>query len=142
MQICFLAESELCLSGWRQSETASLKGQCRETQYVCVCVSFPDKADGLCRKLDRSCVKPQVQKPWDKDAWEISKESIRMEKKLGAGQFGEVWMGAYGEEIRTENIHVLYVQGRRNTHSQASFLSTDLCNHNLYLCTSSSPKKQ
>uniref|UniRef100_A0A0E9WN56 Protein kinase domain-containing protein n=1 Tax=Anguilla anguilla TaxID=7936 RepID=A0A0E9WN56_ANGAN len=34
--------------------------------------------------------------PWDKDAWEISKECLRMVKKLGAGQFGEVWMGESG----------------------------------------------
>lgn len=33
------------------------------------------------------------QKPWEKDAWEIPRESLKMEKKLGAGQFGEVWMG-------------------------------------------------
>lgn len=31
--------------------------------------------------------------PWDKDAWEISKSTLQMVKKLGAGQFGEVWMG-------------------------------------------------
>ncbi|KAK5919254.1 hypothetical protein CgunFtcFv8_023160 [Champsocephalus gunnari] len=46
---------------------------------------YRNKPDGLCRKLDRACVKPKAQKPWDKDAWEISKDSIRMEKKLGAG---------------------------------------------------------
>ncbi|XP_034558039.1 tyrosine-protein kinase Lyn isoform X2 [Notolabrus celidotus] len=73
--------------------------------YISPKVSFTDissmirhyhnKADGLCRKLERPCVKPQVQKPWDKDAWEISKESITMVKKLGAGQFGEVWMAFY-----------------------------------------------
>lgn len=33
------------------------------------------------------------QKPWEKDAWEIPRESLKLEKKLGAGQFGEVWMG-------------------------------------------------
>lgn len=70
---------------------------------VCTCVSFPDKADGLCRKLDRPCMKPKAQKPWDKDAWEISKDSIKMVKKLGAGQFGEVWMGEY----RQEKFHFL-----------------------------------
>ncbi|KTG42390.1 hypothetical protein cypCar_00011353 [Cyprinus carpio] len=54
---------------------------------------YHKQADGLCRKLEKPCEKPKAQKPWDKDAWEISKESIKMVKKLGAGQFGEVWMG-------------------------------------------------
>ncbi|CAG10901.1 unnamed protein product, partial [Tetraodon nigroviridis] len=60
----------------------------------------PGKADGLCRKLDRPCVKPKAEKPWDKDAWEISKDSIRMVKRLGAGQFGEVWMAYYNNITR------------------------------------------
>ncbi|XP_068458065.1 tyrosine-protein kinase Lyn [Clinocottus analis] len=73
--------------------------------YISPKISFPDigslikhyrnKTDGLCRKLERSCVKPKAQKPWDKDAWEISKDSIRMVRKLGAGQFGDVWMASY-----------------------------------------------
>ncbi|KAI2667597.1 Tyrosine-protein kinase Lyn [Labeo rohita] len=41
-----------------------------------------------------------AQKPWDKDAWEISKESIKMVKKLGAGQFGEVWMAYYNNSTK------------------------------------------
>ncbi|XP_035489899.2 tyrosine-protein kinase Lyn [Scophthalmus maximus] len=61
---------------------------------------YHNNADGLCRKLDRPCVKPKAQKPWDKDAWEVSKESIKMVKKLGAGQFGEVWMAYYNNTTR------------------------------------------
>lgn len=61
---------------------------------------YHNKADGLCRKLDRPCAKPKAQKPWDKDAWEIPKESIKMVKKLGAGQFGEVWMAYYNNTTK------------------------------------------
>lgn len=31
-----------------------------------------------------------------KDAWEIVRESIYLEKKLGMGCFGDVWMGKVG----------------------------------------------
>ncbi|XP_036376567.1 tyrosine-protein kinase Lyn-like [Megalops cyprinoides] len=61
---------------------------------------YQKQADGLCRKLDKPCVKPKAQTPWDKDAWEISKESIKMVKKLGAGQFGEVWMAFYNSSTK------------------------------------------
>ena len=53
----------------------------------------PEQPEGLCGHQLQPCEKPRAQKPWDKDAWEISKSSIKMVKKLGAGQFGEVWMG-------------------------------------------------
>ncbi|KAG1969911.1 tyrosine-protein kinase Lyn [Pimephales promelas] len=61
---------------------------------------YHKQSDGLCRKLERPCEKPKAQKPWDKDAWEISKESIKMVKKLGAGQFGEVWMAYYNNSTK------------------------------------------
>lgn len=52
-----------------------------------------EQSDGLCRRLEKACISPKPQKPWDKDAWEIARESIKLVKRLGAGQFGEVWMG-------------------------------------------------
>lgn len=55
--------------------------------------SVPEGSDGLCQKLTVPCVSSKPQKPWEKDAWEIPRESLKLEKKLGAGQFGEVWMG-------------------------------------------------
>lgn len=55
--------------------------------------SIPEGSDGLCQKLTVPCMSSKPQKPWEKDAWEIPRESLRLEKRLGAGQFGEVWMG-------------------------------------------------
>ncbi|OXB81650.1 UNVERIFIED_CONTAM: hypothetical protein H355_008899 [Colinus virginianus] len=54
-----------------------------------------EHADGLCHKLTTVCptVKPQTQ-GLAKDAWEIPRESLRLEVKLGQGCFGEVWMGS------------------------------------------------
>lgn len=56
--------------------------------------SCPEHADGLCYRLTAVCptVKPQTQ-GLAKDAWEIPRESLRLEVKLGQGCFGEVWMG-------------------------------------------------
>ncbi|XP_006881490.1 PREDICTED: tyrosine-protein kinase HCK isoform X1 [Elephantulus edwardii] len=56
--------------------------------------------DGLCQKLTVPCVSSKPQKPWEKDAWEIPRESLKMEKKLGAGQFGEVWMATYNKHTK------------------------------------------
>ncbi|XP_063062644.1 tyrosine-protein kinase Lyn-like isoform X2 [Engraulis encrasicolus] len=61
---------------------------------------YKGQANGLCRKLGQACVKPEVQTPWDRDAWEISKDTLRMVKRLGAGQFGEVWMAMYNNTTK------------------------------------------
>uniref|UniRef100_A0A8C5H6P9 Tyrosine-protein kinase Yes n=1 Tax=Gouania willdenowi TaxID=441366 RepID=A0A8C5H6P9_GOUWI len=57
---------------------------------------YTEHADGLCYRLTTVCptVKPQTQ-GLAKDAWEIPRESLRLEVKLGQGCFGEVWMGTW-----------------------------------------------
>ncbi|KAM7403835.1 hypothetical protein PAMA_004323 [Pampus argenteus] len=56
------------------------------------------EADGLCTKLVKACQSRAPQKPWWQDEWEIPRESLKLERRLGAGQFGEVWMGHYNNE--------------------------------------------
>ncbi|XP_048406276.1 proto-oncogene tyrosine-protein kinase Src-like isoform X2 [Stegostoma tigrinum] len=57
---------------------------------------YSKHADGLCHRLTTVCptVRPQTQ-GLAKDAWEIPRESLRLEVKLGQGCFGEVWMGTW-----------------------------------------------
>lgn len=61
---------------------------------ISVPIYIAEHADGLCHRLTTVCptVKPQTQ-GLAKDAWEIPRESLRLELKLGQGCFGEVWMG-------------------------------------------------
>lgn len=55
---------------------------------------FSEHSDGLCHALTEVCpvAKPQTQ-GLARDAWEIPRESLRLDLKLGQGCFGEVWMG-------------------------------------------------
>jgi len=57
-------------------------------------------ADGLCVNLRKACV--QVEKPQTadlahntRDQWEIERTSLKFMRKLGHGQFGEVWEGLW-----------------------------------------------
>ncbi|XP_065553745.1 tyrosine-protein kinase Lck isoform X2 [Lathamus discolor] len=52
-------------------------------------------SDGLCTRLGKPCQTQRPQKPWWQDEWEVPRESLKLVEKLGAGQFGEVWMGFY-----------------------------------------------
>ncbi|KAM6976779.1 tyrosine-protein kinase HCK [Aplochiton taeniatus] len=56
--------------------------------------------DGLCQTLTSPCLSPKPQKPWEKDAWEIPRESLKLDKRLGQGQFGEVWMATYNKHTK------------------------------------------
>ncbi|KAF1390021.1 hypothetical protein PFLUV_G00053740 [Perca fluviatilis] len=58
-------------------------------------------ADGLCHSLSEVCpvLKPQTQ-GLSKDAWEIPRDSLRLDLKLGQGCFGEVWMGTWNGTTR------------------------------------------
>ncbi|XP_030224829.1 proto-oncogene tyrosine-protein kinase Src isoform X2 [Gadus morhua] len=58
-------------------------------------------ADGLCHSLSDVCpiLKPQTQ-GLAKDAWEIPRDSLRLDLKLGQGCFGEVWMGTWNGTTR------------------------------------------
>jgi len=57
---------------------------------------YEKEADGLtCRlAIPMSNIKPQTG-GLAKDAWEIPRESLRLTRKLGQGQFGEVWAGMW-----------------------------------------------
>lgn len=81
-------------------------------------------ADGLVTKLNKPCPR-NVETPTirdlsynTKDQWEIPRESIRLVKKLGQGQFGEVWQGMWNN---TTPVAVKTL--RTGTMSPSAFLS-------------------
>uniref|UniRef100_A0A8D0GE01 Tyrosine-protein kinase n=1 Tax=Sphenodon punctatus TaxID=8508 RepID=A0A8D0GE01_SPHPU len=61
---------------------------------------YNQNSDGLCVKLGQPCVKKEVPPPFDLsyktvDHWEIDRNSLQLLKRLGSGQFGEVWEGLW-----------------------------------------------
>ncbi|KAM6235294.1 tyrosine-protein kinase Fgr isoform 1-T1 [Spheniscus humboldti] len=60
---------------------------------------YIERAAGLCCRLAVPCLKgtPKLAdlSVKTKDVWEIPRESLQLLKKLGNGQFGEVWMGTW-----------------------------------------------
>ncbi|KAF6364452.1 fyn related Src family tyrosine kinase [Rhinolophus ferrumequinum] len=61
---------------------------------------YTKTSDGLCVKLGKPCLKRQVPAPFDLsyktvDQWEIDRHSVQLLKRLGSGQFGDVWEGLW-----------------------------------------------
>ncbi|RWS26809.1 tyrosine-protein kinase Src42A-like protein [Leptotrombidium deliense] len=59
---------------------------------------YSKDADGLCVNLRKACI--QIEKPTTgglshRDQWEIDRSSLKFVRKLGQGQFGEVWEGLW-----------------------------------------------
>ncbi|CAH2245640.1 tyrosine- kinase Blk [Pelobates cultripes] len=77
---------------------------------------YSERPDGLCHKLVQPC-RIQGQNMWQPDEWEIPRDSVRLVKRLGAGQFGEVWMGFY-----KNNAKVAIKTLKEGTMSPVAFL--------------------
>ena len=63
---------------------------------------YLENSDDLCCRLSDIC--PKFDAPAtvglsynEKDVWDIERSTIHLKKKLGAGQFGEVWEGVWNE---------------------------------------------
>uniref|UniRef100_A0A3B5QNY1 Tyrosine-protein kinase n=1 Tax=Xiphophorus maculatus TaxID=8083 RepID=A0A3B5QNY1_XIPMA len=69
---------------------------------------YSRESDGLCTVLVKPCQSRAPQKPWWQDEWEIPRESLKLERRLGAGQFGEVWMGIYNNDrkVAIKNLKI------------------------------------
>lgn len=73
---------------------------------LCACVCS-ERAAGLCCRLVVPCHKgmPRLTdlSVKTKDVWEIPRESLQLIKRLGNGQFGEVWMGMAPPTVLSNN---------------------------------------
>ncbi|XP_028030547.1 tyrosine-protein kinase Src64B isoform X1 [Bombyx mandarina] len=84
-------------------------------------MSYTKNALGLCHVLARPCPKPEPQ-IWDlgpelRDKWEIPRMEIQLIRKLGQGNFGEVYYGKW-----RNNIEVAVKTLREGTMSTQAFL--------------------
>ncbi|CAM9561009.1 unnamed protein product [Lampetra fluviatilis] len=64
--------------------------------------SYSRNSNGLCVTLNQSCLKKEMPQTEGlssdmADKWEIPRSSVQLVKRLGAGQFGEVWQGLWNK---------------------------------------------
>ncbi|XP_075225566.1 tyrosine-protein kinase Src64B isoform X2 [Lycorma delicatula] len=83
--------------------------------------AYTKNALGLCHVLARPCPKPKPQ-IWDlspelRDQWEIDRGEIQLIRRLGHGNFGEVWYGKW-----RNNTEVAVKTLRQGTMSTQAFL--------------------
>ena len=83
---------------------------------------YQNSADGLCSTLTYPCLvseKPQTAglSRQVNEEWEIDRRQIRLNSKLGAGQFGEVWEGVWNG-----TTHVAVKTLKPGTMSPSEFL--------------------
>lgn len=76
-------------------------------------------AAGLCTRLDTPCV--QTEKPATgglsyntRDSWEIPRDQIQLVRRLGSGQFGEVYEGLWNKTVPV--AVKTFKQGKMNPH--------------------------
>lgn len=91
------------------------------TLYINLWLISAENALGLCHILSRPCPKPQPQM-WDlgpelRDKYEIPRSEIQLIRKLGRGNFGEVFYGKW-----RNNIDVAVKTLREGTMSTQAFL--------------------
>lgn len=83
--------------------------------------AYMNNAYGLCHVLSKPCCKPKPTM-WDlgptyRDKWELPRDEIHLIKRLGRGNFGEVFYGKY-----RNNIEVAVKTLRQGTMSTQAFL--------------------
>lgn len=65
--------------------------------WLIIFCDFTDNADGLCCKLQQMCMKPRsLIWAFDRgkaDEYATTRDTVLRVKKLGSGQFAEVWLG-------------------------------------------------
>lgn len=89
---------------------------------------YSKNADGLCVELRKPCVKIDRPELNDlsyktKDAWEIDRATLTFKRKLGSGQFGQVFEGSWVGEHGKSNIAVAIKTLKDGSTSKEDFLA-------------------